>query len=122
MRTPFFERPTFRLSRLAVLVGLIGWTPVCWAYQFAINPFPVVEPLQPVTLTAAQVPLVSGATAARLEQVRKSVADGNWDDAIDTLRDVAGGESDRVVTVDENRYVSVRTFCHMQIARLPAAG
>lgn len=73
-----------------------------------------------IELTAPKVAIVSGATAARLEQVRTLVADGNWDDVIDTLRELIGQESNRVVALDENRFVSLRTWCHVQIARLPA--
>jgi outer membrane protein assembly factor BamB len=78
----------------------------------------VPPPLAP--LTAAQVPLISGATAARLEIVRTLVAESNLDEAIDTIRELAGQESDRVVAIDERRYVSLRDYCHMQIASWPA--
>jgi hypothetical protein len=70
-------------------------------------------------LTTPKVDLVSGTTAARLEQVRVLTAEGNWVDAVDALRDLAGEESDRVVAVGERRYVSLRTFCQMQLAGLP---
>ena len=31
-------------------------------------------------------------------------------------------KSDRVVAIDDNRYLSLRNYCHLQIARLPAEG
>jgi outer membrane protein assembly factor BamB len=75
-----------------------------------------------VELSPPQVPLVSGTTAARLEQVPALVADANWDDAIDTLIDLSRAEPDRVVAVDGNRYLGLREYCHRQIARWPADG
>jgi outer membrane protein assembly factor BamB len=130
MQIPATERIRAWSRRFSVAVGLCvaGASIGVAAFQrrvevqpdaFLINPRLSVP--GPVELTAPQVPLVSGTTAARLEQVQALVADSNWDDAIDTLRGLAGAESDRVVAVDANRYVSLRTYCQMQIAKLPTA-
>jgi outer membrane protein assembly factor BamB len=76
----------------------------------------------PVELTPPQLPVVSGTAAARLQQLPALIADGNWDDAIDTLNDVVQAEPSRVVTVSDNLYVSIRSFRQREIARWPAAG
>jgi hypothetical protein len=75
-----------------------------------------------VELTAPHVEAIPGATATRLEQAQMLVATGSWDEAIDVYRELAADKSDRVVALDANRYLSLRTFCHLQIARLPADG
>lgn len=71
-------------------------------------------------LTSPQINLVSGATATRLEQARALSADKNWDEAIDTLRELAADDTDRVVALDESRFVNLRTYCHLLLSQLPA--
>jgi outer membrane protein assembly factor BamB len=75
-----------------------------------------------VTLSPAEVPLITGRTAARLEQARLLAEDRNWAEAIGLFRELMDTENGRVVGIDERRYVSLRTYCHMQIAGLPAEG
>jgi outer membrane protein assembly factor BamB len=119
-----FERPLF-WQRVAVAALWLVVTAVdAFGYQLPLNRLFVnpAENAAPLKLTAPQAPLISGGAAARLEQVQKIVAEGNWDDAIDTLRDLAGQENDRVVVLDKNRYVSLQTYCQLQISHLPAEG
>jgi outer membrane protein assembly factor BamB len=71
-------------------------------------------------LPSAQVDLISGTTAARIEQAQALSADKNWDEAVDILRDVAGEDTKRVVDLGGGRLVTLREYCHMQLAALPA--
>jgi hypothetical protein len=71
-------------------------------------------------LSPPQVDLVSSATENRLEQVRALAADKNWDEAIDILQQLAAEESSRVVELSDGRFVPLRTYCHLQFARMPA--
>jgi outer membrane protein assembly factor BamB len=73
-------------------------------------------------LTAPQVNSISGATASRLEQSRALVAAKNWDEAVDIYRELSADDTDRVVALEDGRCVSLRTYCHLQLARLPAEG
>lgn len=75
-----------------------------------------------IELTAPHVDVISGAVSARLEQARALTAARNWDEAIDIYRELAADSSGRVVALDDGRYVSLRTYCHLQLARLPADG
>ena len=50
------------------------------------------------------------------------VASGNWDEAVDIYDELAADDSDRVVEVAPDHYVSLRTYCNLQLARLPAEG
>ena len=80
-----------------------------------------MQPAQ-VELTAPHVEVIPGATAARLEQARQLAAARSWDEAVDIYRELGADKSDRVVAIDGNRYLSLRNYCHLQIARLPAEG
>lgn len=73
-------------------------------------------------LTPPRVDLISSTAASRLEQVRALIADANWNDALETLRELAAEESDRVVAIDDRRFVSLPDYCQLLISRLPAAG
>jgi outer membrane protein assembly factor BamB len=81
----------------------------------------MMQPTQ-IELTAPHVEVISGATAARLEQARQLAAAHSWDEAIDIWRELSVDKSDRVVALDSSRFLGLRDYCHLQIARLPAAG
>ena len=107
------------LAFKAVAIGLLVNTVAIRAQQL-----PVGLSMQPtqVELTAPHVEAIVGVMAARLEQARQLAAAGSWDEAIDIYREVAADKSKRVVALDATRYLSLRTYCHLQIARLPAEG
>jgi outer membrane protein assembly factor BamB len=71
-------------------------------------------------LTAPQVNAVSGTIASRLEQARALAAARNWDEAVDIYRELADGKTDRVVALGDGRFVNLRTYCQLELARLPA--
>jgi outer membrane protein assembly factor BamB len=54
-----------------------------------------------------------------LEQVKTFLADQQWDESIETLLGVMEGHGQRVVEVSDGRYLSVREYCHIQLAGLP---
>jgi hypothetical protein len=81
----------------------------------------MIQPTQ-IELTPPHVEVVSGVTAARLEQARQLAAARSWDEAIDIWRELSADKSDRVVALDSSRFLSLRDYCHLQIARLPAEG
>jgi outer membrane protein assembly factor BamB len=70
-------------------------------------------------VSAPKVELISSTTAARLEQARALAAETNWNEAVDIFRELAAVDTSRVVDLGDGRYVSLRTYCHMQLARLP---
>src|SRR5439155_387663 len=73
-----------------------------------------------IELTTPHVDTISGAMAARLEQARALAADRNWDEAVDIYRELIADKSGRVVALNGGRFVSLRTYCHIQLAHLPA--
>ena len=109
----------FRSTLSAAIISLLVSAGVGHAQQI---PFGfLIQPTQ-VELTAPHVEVIPGATAARLEQARQLAAARSWDEAIDIWRELSGDKSDRVVALDGNRYVSLRDYCQLQLARLPAEG
>jgi putative pyrroloquinoline-quinone binding quinoprotein len=75
-----------------------------------------------IELTEPQINKISGALASRLEQARALAAAKNWDEAVDIYRDLATEKTDRVVSLAPDRYVSLRTYCNIQLSRIPAEG
>lgn len=70
-------------------------------------------------LTPPQVNTIAGTTATRLEQARALATAGNWDEAVDIYNELAADNTDRVVALNDNRYVSLRAYCQLQLAKLP---
>lgn len=91
----------------------------CWAQQIQFG-F-LGQPTQ-IELTAPQVDVVSGAVAARLDQARNLVAAHNWEEAIDIYRELAASKSDRLVKLDDARFINLQSYAQRQIALLPKEG
>jgi hypothetical protein len=73
-------------------------------------------------LTAPQLDKISGAEEARLEQVRALAADGKWDEAVDTLCDVANMDADHLVAVNDGTHLPLAAYCQLELSRMPAEG
>ncbi len=59
------------------------------------------------------------AVRAHLERVRAFVADRQWDEAVETLRQVMENHGTKVISLTPTRYLNVTDYCHVQIAALP---
>jgi len=62
-----------------------------------------------------------------IREVRPHLARANaladnagWDEAIETFRKIVADHGDKVVQISDRRYISVRDYCHLQIARMPS--
>ncbi|MCL6503212.1 MAG: PQQ-like beta-propeller repeat protein [Pirellulales bacterium] len=86
----------------------------------------VAQPFMSVSsrfeLSAAKVGEADVQVRAQLEQARGLVANQHWDEAVETLRRVMETPGNHVVAITPARYVSLRDYCHMELASLPAAG
>jgi hypothetical protein len=139
MPVPTANRRAYRsrLSALPVVLSRFGCPWLCQCLftalflvpLFLTTPHSLAQPLplrlgtQELTqLTPPQVDLVTGSVASRLEQARALAADKNWDEAVDIYREIADDDSGSVVELDDGRYVSLRTYGQMQLAKLPAEG
>ena len=61
------------------------------------------------------------ATKTHLERARAFLANQQWDEGIEVLRQVMENHGGKVVAVDSRRYISIREYCHLQLAEMPAA-
>jgi hypothetical protein len=77
-------------------------------------------PAPQAELTAPQIDAVPSTIASRLEQARALAAARNWDEAVDIYSELASEHTDRVVALDDTRYVGLPTYCQLQLAKLPA--
>ncbi|HUY88531.1 MAG TPA: PQQ-binding-like beta-propeller repeat protein [Pirellulales bacterium] len=59
------------------------------------------------------------ATRTHLEQVRAFLANQQWDEAVETLRQVTESHGGKVIGLTPRRFVSVRDYCHLLVASLP---
>jgi hypothetical protein len=66
-----------------------------------------------------EVALANGTARVYLDRVKEYLADGEWDDAVETLRQVMEESGDQLLAVTDQRYVSVRDYCHLQFVSLP---
>lgn len=73
-------------------------------------------------LAAAKVEEADVQIKAHLEQTRGLVANEQWDEAVETLRRVMETPGNHVVAITPARYISLRDYCHMELAALPPPG
>jgi len=66
-----------------------------------------------------QLDRVEGPLLANLERVQACLANGRWDEAVETLRQVMENSEGKLAAVNGRRYVSLREYCHLQLAALP---
>ncbi len=101
------------IARRPILVaGLIGLAMIPLARaQFSNAP---IELSGSVNLDAAD-----SAVRAHLERVKAFVADGQWDEAVETLRQVMEKHGAKMIPLTKTRYVNLTDYCQVQIAGLP---
>jgi tetratricopeptide (TPR) repeat protein len=59
---------------------------------------------------------------AHLERVTAYVADRQWDEAVETLRQVLENQGSKLIAIRPGRYVNVADYCQAQLAALPEEG
>ena len=99
----------------------VRWVLVGLAWPLAANPAPAQGPfLTRFELSdAVQVDEADAAARTHLERVKALLANEQWDEAVETLRQVTENHGGKVLAVSARRFISVRDYCHLQIASLP---
>jgi outer membrane protein assembly factor BamB len=62
---------------------------------------------------------VDSSVRIHLERVKAYVDDGQWDEAVESLRRLMETEGDKMIALTPSRYVNLADFCHVQVAALP---
>jgi len=68
---------------------------------------------------AVQLDRADNAVLAQLQRVKAFLADRQWDEAVEALRQVMEGGEGKLLGVTEYRYVGLRDYCQLQLALLP---
>jgi len=58
--------------------------------------------------------------ARQFERIKEFLADSQWDEAVETLRQLAEASGEKLWGVTDRRFITVRDYCHLQLASLPA--
>ena len=69
--------------------------------------------------SAVSMDEADSAVRAHLERARAYVADQQYDEAVETLRQVMESHGAKMVPLVPSRYVNLADYCHVQIAALP---
>jgi outer membrane protein assembly factor BamB len=71
---------------------------------------------------AFQVDEVSSATKTLLERAKAHAAEKQWDEAIETLRQVSEREGSKLVRADARQFITVREYVNRRLAEMPPEG
>jgi tetratricopeptide (TPR) repeat protein len=104
-------RPAHWIVSVAILAALTpGWS--------AAQVFPQTQ----VELTdAIRVDEPAPMVGNQLQRVRVNIAQRQWDEGVEGLRQLMENHGERLVRLD-SRFISLRSLGHMELARLPAEG
>jgi outer membrane protein assembly factor BamB len=69
-----------------------------------------------------QVDEASSSTRSLLEGAKAHAAERQWDEAVETYRQVLEHDGAKMIRVAPDRFVTVRDYCQMRLAELPAEG
>jgi outer membrane protein assembly factor BamB len=89
-----------------------------WAAALAVAALP--ELIRADDLPAVGLPGESRATALKLGQAQKSIAEGKWAEGLEHLQGVLDSGGNDLVSVDGRRSVQARRLVHLALAGLPA--
>ncbi len=82
------------------------------------GPGPVAAPFE--LAEDVQLSRADSTVLADLERTKAHLDARQWDEAVETLRRVLEHSHQKLVAVTPHRYVSLRDYCHLQLAALPA--
>jgi outer membrane protein assembly factor BamB len=105
------NRP-LRLLGLVVLVWLSTRSAVA---QFG----PLAVGSQFDLADTVQLDRADSTTLAHLERFKACLADRQWDEAIETLRQLTENSEGKLLGVTERRWIGLADYCQMQLAALP---
>jgi len=112
--------PSGRIKSLRVLWGiaaLVAAAVAVWAAgpANAHAQWGDFQPSGPIDLAdTVQLDLAESTTLALLERARANLAKQQWEEAIQTLRQVSETAPEKLIALNDWRYVGLRDYCQMQ--------
>jgi outer membrane protein assembly factor BamB len=108
-------------ARLVATVGIavcaVGWPSAGHAQIAAMLPQSQFELAGSVELDR-----VDSTIRGHLEQIDAYLADRQWDEAIEAIRERMAASPDRLIGVTETRFIGLRDYLHLKLAGLPPEG
>lgn len=80
------------------------------------------QPLSLELSNALRVDEPDPAVRTLLERVRANIAERQWDEAIELLRQVMESHGDKMVRLDDRQFISLREYAHRELVELPEGG
>jgi len=112
---PLWQKTLIRVALAAAGVAIAARASLCAEAQTGgQRPTPEVERGENV-----QIERADNTVRADLERVKAYLADHQWSEAVETLRRVMETSGNMMLSVHPTRFVTVREYCQMRLARLP---
>jgi tetratricopeptide (TPR) repeat protein len=111
-------RPVAALAAAGVLIGMaarLAWSQV----PFGRLGFGTVPATHFELSGTVQLDEADSTVRTHLGRVKEYLADRQWEEAVQTLMEVMEQSGAKLLGVTERRFVSVRDYCHLQLANLP---
>ena len=105
----------FNSALVAAGLLLAGWVGVLWAQWGGLVPGSQFE-----LSDAVQLDQADNAVLAQLERVKTLLADRQWDEAIEILRQLPETSEGKLMAVAPRRYIGLGQWCQLQLAALPS--
>lgn len=109
-----FDGAAWRALVLAIGILMAGGAPIC--AQVGLVPHTGEFDLT----DAVQLDRADNAVLTSLERAKAYLADRQWSEAVETYRQVMENANGMLLGVTPQRYVSVRDYCSLQLAAMPA--
>jgi outer membrane protein assembly factor BamB len=104
------------LKLFAILVGCYSLV----APLEAVAQFGIVSPGELTDTIRVNEP--DTAVRTLLERIRVNLDERQWDEAIESLRQIMENHGERLMRFDDSRYVPLRDYCHYLLTKLPDEG
>jgi outer membrane protein assembly factor BamB len=99
---------------LAAAVAVAGWPqslPAQWGGMFPSSQFELSD--------AVQLDQADPAVRAQLDRVKPLLADRQWDEAVEILRQLAETSEGKLLAIAPHRFIGLRDWCQLRLAALP---
>jgi len=115
------DRMVWRVGVVIVAGAILAWAirPTPARAQFGRLGLGVTPGSRFELSDTVQLERADNTVRTTLDRVTQYLADEQWQEAVETLCEVMEQSGDKLFGVTDRRFVSVRDYCHLQLASLP---